>query len=159
MFQEEEYLLYKQMPIYERSLILVKVLFKNKKDKGGHSYINHLRHVSRDLKGEKLKAMGLMHDVLEDTDMTPEEMKKLGYNDEFITVVKLLTNTYPSYDEYIDNLIKSNNKDAFVIKLKDLLDNMDLTRLQMVSEKDINRSKRYINAYLKIINKMEGEII
>ena len=87
------------MPIYERSLILVKVLFKNKKDKGGHSYINHLRHVSRDLKGEKLKAMGLMHDVLEDTDMTPEEMKKLGYNDEFITVVKLLTNTYPSYDE------------------------------------------------------------
>ena len=100
-----------------------------------------------------------MHDVLEDTDMTPEEMKKLGYNDEFITVVKLLTNNYPSYDEYIDNLIKSNNKDAFVIKLKDLLDNMDLTRLQMVSEKDINRSKRYIKAYLKIINKMEGEII
>ena len=80
MFQEEEYLLYKQMPVYKRSLALIKIFFKEKKDKGGHSYINHLKHVSRDLKGEKLKALGLMHDVLEDTEVTPEELKKLGYH-------------------------------------------------------------------------------
>lgn len=159
MFQEEEYLLYKQMPVYKRSLALIKIFFKGKKDKGGHSYMNHLRHVSRDLKGEKLKALGLMHDVLEDTEVTPEELKKLGYHDEFITAIKLLTNTYSSYDEYIDNLIKSNNKDALTIKLRDLLDNMDLTRLKKINENDIKRSKKYINAYLKIINKMEGEII
>lgn len=159
MFQEEEYLFYQRMPICERSLALTEKLFKNKKDKGGNSYINHLKHVSRDLKDERLKAMGLMHDVLEDTDMTDKELKKLGYDDEFIAVLILLTNTCDSYDEYIDNLIESNNKNALTIKLKDLLDNMDLTRLQTVSEKDINRSKRYINAYLKIINKMEGEII
>ena len=155
MFQEEEYLYYKKLPIYKRSLILVKRLFKNKKDKGGYPYINHLRNVSRDFKDENLKSIALMHDVLEGTGMTPDELKKLGYNDEFISVLKILTNTYQSYDEYIDNLIKSNNLTAYIIKLKDLLNNLDLTRLKTINKKDINRSKKYINAYLKIINKME----
>ena len=159
MFQEEEYLFYQQLPIYERSLSLIKKLFQDQKDKGGNFYINHLICVSRDLKSEKLKALGLMHDILEDTDIKEEELKKLGYDNEFINTMKLLTNTYHSYDEYIDNLIKSNNKDALTIKLKDLLDNMDLTRLKMINDNDIKRSKKYLNAYLKIINKMEGEII
>ena len=159
MFHEEEYLFYQQLPIYERSLSLIKKLFQDQKDKGGNFYINHLIRVSRDLKSEKLKALGLMHDILEDTDIKEEELKKLGYDNEFINTMKLLTNTYHSYDEYIDSLIKSNNKDALTIKLKDLLDNMDLTRLQIINERDIKRSKKYMNAYLQIINKMEGEII
>lgn len=98
-----------------------------------------------------------MHDVLEDTPVTSEDLRNLGYDHDFITVLEILTNTYDSYDEYIDHIVASNNKNALAIKLKDLLHNMDLLRLEKVTEKDLQRTKKYIKAYCKIIEKMKGE--
>lgn len=159
MLDNLDYHFYSNLRLYDRSKMLVEKLFAKKKDKAGACYLNHLTHVSQDLKTEEQKALGLMHDILEDTDMTEDELRKLGYKEKFIASIKLLTNTYDSYDEYIDSIIESDNKDVMMVKLKDLLDNMDLTRLKKINDNDIKRSKKYINAYLKIINKMEGEII
>ena len=98
-----------------------------------------------------------MHDVLEDTEVTSDDLLKLGYDKEFILVLEILTHRDGSYSEYIDKIINSKNKDAIEIKMKDLLHNMDLTRIKNITEKDINRCKKYIDAYLKLIKYMEGD--
>jgi len=70
-----------------------------------------------------------------------------------------LTNIYDNYEFYIDKIIESNNQEAIEIKIKDLLHNMDVTRLKKITKKDLKRIEKYIKAYLKIINKIEGEEI
>ena len=157
MFTEEQIKFYRNKSIYNRSMALVKALFNDKSDKAHKNYMDHLRHVSNDFKNPRLKSMALMHDVLEDTSVTREDLRNLGYDHDFITVLEILTNTYDSYDEYIDHIVASNNKNALAIKLKDLLHNMDLLRLEKVTEKDLQRTKKYIKAYCKIIEKMKGE--
>lgn len=157
MLSDSEIKYYKKLDILKRSEELVKKLFQNKLDKGSHSYLEHLEHVSRDFKNNRKKAMALMHDVLEDTSITKEDLSKLGYDEDFIEVLEILTNTYNSYEEYIDHILKVNNKDAFDIKMKDLLHNMDLTRLKKITQKDLQRTEKYWKSYLKIINQLEGE--
>ena len=99
-----------------------------------------------------------MHDVLEDTELTAKDLKEMGYDEEFIEVLRLLTNTYSSYEEYIQNLLNSNNKIAIKIKLKDVLHNMDISRFETPKEKDFQRIRRkYMKTYMSIIEKLEGE--
>lgn len=157
MFNEEEISYFKNLEVLKRSQELVKVLFQEKFDKGHHSYLEHLNHVSEDFVDPRKKSMALMHDVLEDTWVTPTDLVRLGYDEEFIEVLKVLTNTYDSYEEYINHILMAKNKDAFEIKIKDLLHNMDLTRLKSITKKDLKRVEKYINAYLKIVNYLEGE--
>ena len=157
MFQESECTFYRNLGIYERSHALVEKLFSEKLDKGNSNYLNHLEHVSQDFKEDRKKSMALMHDVLEDTEVTRKDLESLGYDDDFIQVLELLTNTYDSYEEYIEHLLNANNKDAFEIKMKDLLHNMDLTRVKKITAKDLKRTEKYIKAYLRIIEKLESE--
>jgi len=157
MFSEEELIYYNNLDLLKRSKELVEFLFRDKLDKGHHNYLDHLKHVSQDFVNDEQKSMALMHDVLEDTSVTKKDLKELGYDDYFIYVLELLTNTYDTYDKYIDHLLEENNKDAFEIKMKDLLHNMDLTRVEKITKKDLKRTEKYIKAYLKIIDKLEGE--
>lgn len=157
MLNEEEIEYFKSLGILKRSEELVKKLFRDKLDKGKNHYLDHLRHVSQDFSSDRKKAMALMHDVLEDTDLTSSDLKKLGYDDKFIEVLEILTNTHPSYDDYIEYILTVNNKDAFEIKMKDLLHNMDLTRISRITKKDLERTEKYWKAYLKIIHQLGGE--
>ncbi|HIR74375.1 TPA: hypothetical protein IAB95_02605 [Candidatus Ventrenecus avicola] len=157
MFTKEEILHYKELDLYSRSLELVTRFFKEKTDKANSNYMNHLLRVSQDFNDINIKSMALMHDVLEDTPITKEDLCILGYSDEFIETLELLSNTYDTYQEYIDHLIHSHNQVAMKIKLKDLLHNMDLTRLDKVTERDKLRTQKYVDAYLKIITSLEGE--
>ena len=81
----------------------------------------------------------------------------MGYSKSEVSILEILTNTCDNYEEYIDNILNSNNKIALNIKVKDLLHNMDLTRLKKITPKDIKRAKKYLNAYIKIIETLEGE--
>ncbi len=157
MFSEQELKYYRSLEIYERSQKLVKQLFQNQLDKGNHNYLDHLQHVSQDFSSNRKKSMALLHDVLEDTPLTKDDLRLLGYDEEFILVLDLLTNTYETYDEYIEHLLDANNKDAFEIKMKDLLHNMDLTRVKEICQKDLRRTEKYIRAYLRIIEKLESD--
>lgn len=157
MFTEEEIEFYNHIPLLKRSEHLVHKLFKDKLDKAGSNYLDHLTHVSQDFTDEKVKAIALMHDVLEDTDVTAEDLELLGYDKSFIKTLKILTNTYETYEEYIENILSSKNEIALRIKLKDLLHNLDVTRLKKITKKDIKRSMKYLDAYIKVIEKLGGE--
>lgn len=104
--------------------------------------------------------VGLLHDVPEDTGMCIEALATLvELTDEEIEALKLLTRQDGmSYDEYIDSIIESNNEIAIVVKLDDLLHNMNLNRFTEaginVSEKDEKRSDKYKAAFGKLHTKI-----
>ena len=133
----------------------------NKIDSGGVAYIchplrvmNYLTKYSSD-KSEDLKIIAVLHDVIEDSNITLQDLKSYGFSYRVIHALSLLThNKLISYTDYIDNIANSNNKDAICVKLADLTDNSDIQRLKGITEKDSLRIIKYHNAYMLLSSKL-----
>ena len=118
---------------------------KEQFDKTGLPYIFHPFHLAEQMTDENSICVALLHDVVEDTDITFEDLQKEGFTEEIIGSLKLLThNSDVPYMEYV-KLIKT-NPTARLVKLADLKHNSDLTRLNEISEEDIKRYNKYQEA-------------
>ena len=157
-FQEEEYETYKSTDnLMFKSLELVCRLFQNKNDKGGFPYSVHLLKVYSGVSDYTEKVCALLHDVVEDTDVTFDELREFGYDEEIIEILSYLTkHKGEDYRDYIERIISSENIHVYNIKLSDLRHNMDITRIKKPTTNDYERiTKRYAPAYEKINNKLE----
>lgn len=115
-------------------------------DKSGKPYILHPLWVMTNVDSLEEKIVAVLHDIVEDTDITIEDLIFSGFNEEIILAIDILTKKKnQKYDEYIE-LIGQNNL-ARKVKMADLTHNMDLTRLKEVTEKDKKRYVKYKNAY------------
>nr|WP_313164285.1 GTP pyrophosphokinase [Sedimentibacter sp.] len=111
-------------------------------DKGGNPYILHPIRVMMNCESETEKICAILHDVIEDTNITFEDLKRQGFSDEIITALDCLTKRAgESYDDFISRILP--NKTACYVKLEDLIDNMDLTRIQNSSQEDAVRIQKY----------------
>lgn len=139
---------------YEKAKKLINKIFKDKLDKGGNPYINHLYYVSNRLDNIDMKTVGLLHDLLEDTIITKDDLKYIGFSSEIIDAVELVTKKEDeSYGEYIDRIIESNNMIAINVKLIDMENNMDLSRIKKPTIEDIERCEnKYRPQYNKLVN-------
>ena len=156
-FTEEEYQnIQATKDLMYKSLEIVTRLFNDKSDKGGLPYVIHLLKVYSGVSDYLEKVCALLHDVIEDTDVTYEDLEKVGYQQEVIEILRVLTkNKGEDYRNYIDRIIDSNNYHAMNIKIADLRHNMDLSRIKKPTTNDYERiSKRYEPAYQKILNKI-----
>ena len=114
-------------------------------DKAGVDYIQHPLYVASQVKTEQEKAVALLHDVLEDSDITVADLLAYGLSNKVVTAVQTLTKKKgQSYQEYLEK-VKSNNL-ARVVKLADLKHNSDLSRLKSVTNTDYDRVEKYKNA-------------
>lgn len=124
-------------------------VFVDKVDKAGKPYILHCLRVMNgvDQKDEELMQIAILHDVVEDTDITIEHLRKEGYSERVLNAVDLLTHrpTQP-YEDYIKMI--SHNKDCVKVKLADLKDNSDITRLKGLTKKDFDRMEKYHKSYV-----------
>ena len=137
------------------------VLFKGIVDKGGHPYIKHLFAVENGVfDSTECRIVALLHDVLEDTDKTEEDLKDLGVPGVLIDSVKRLTRFESvRYNDYINQLIESNDFIALRVKKADLEHNMDIRRIPNPTQKDYDRvEKRYKPAYEKVCRRLEDII-
>lgn len=124
--------------------------FVGKTDKGGQPYILHCLWVMFQLNqrdSEQLQA-GVMHDVVEDSDITLDDLHAMGFSPRVVATVDLLTHRKGvSYDDYITRIANSNNLDAIRIKIADLTHNMDLSRLgRIAKQSDWDRANKYREA-------------
>ena len=140
-----------------KSLEIVTKLFNDKCDKGGFPYVIHLLKVYSGVSEYIEKVCALLHDVVEDTKVTYDDLKSVGYPDEVIEILRILTKIKgEDYRKYIDRIIESLNIHAMNIKLADLRHNMDLSRIKNPTANDYERiSKRYEPAYERINNKIK----
>lgn len=140
--------------------MLALIVFKDKKDKAGESYIRHLNKVSESFKDDEGKIVALLHDLVEDTSFTFEDLKSLGFSDDIIDTLRLLTNDLDDYDKYVERLLKSDNLLAKKVKMADLLDNMNLCLFSELDKTNFDRVRnKYIKTYIKLIDDLEKRII
>lgn len=124
-------------------------------DRGGKPYVLHPLKVMHYLKtdDEELQCIALLHDVIEDTKATWDDLVNIGCSDRVIAAVKALTKMPgQSYDQY--KACVFNNRDAMLVKTADLRHNTDIRRLKGVTQKDIDRIAKYNMFYLEIQAKL-----
>lgn len=124
---------------------------KDQVDKSGMPYVFHPFHLAEQMHDEKTTIVALLHDVIEDTDCTFEDLRSAGFDNEIIEALKLMTHddSVP-YMEYVA-AIKS-NPIATAVKLADLKHNADLSRLDVVDEKAIKRKEKYDKAICLLLD-------
>ncbi len=165
-----EYRLY--MRIFGKNFTLKKAIeiaknaHKGQVDKAGKSYIEHSLYVMDQLRGREAKMTGILHDIVEDSNMTFEDLKKAGCPSKVITALKLVTHskdykgTEEEYIKFIQIIADLGNQLAIDVKFVDLTHNSDLSRLTKPTEKDLARVEKYrksmeilkplVSSYLKI---------
>ena len=124
----------------------------NQFDKGGKPYILHPLHLMNQLMFDpELAQIAILHDVIEDSDITLGYLRNEQFSLRVLQALKLLThNKGQSYEEYIHQI--ATNQDAIKVKRKDLQHNSDITRLKGVTDKDILRMKKYHKAFILLGN-------
>ena len=114
-------------------------------DKAGEDYIKHPEKVASFVETDEEKAVAYLHDVIEDTELTLEDLHEYEFSKEVIEAVDIITKKKgEDYRNYLNSVKK--NKLARAVKLADLRHNSDLTRLIKVTEKDIERKEKYQKA-------------
>ena len=114
-------------------------------DKSGMPYVFHPFHLAEQMDSEETTAVALLHDVVEDTSYTIEDLKNMGFSEKILEAVSLMT--HEEGMEYMDYVKKiKNNEIARKVKLADLKHNSDLKRLDKVDEKALKRREKYIKA-------------
>jgi len=129
----------------EAILLAVKAHF-GQKDKAGAPYILHPLRLMFRQNSEAARIAAVLHDVVEDTPVTLEQLRDAGFAEEILAAVQLLTHDpMDTYDQYIARL--KSNPIARAVKLADLEDNMRLERNATLTEKDWERLQRYHRAW------------
>ena len=138
------------MILLERAIEIATEAHKGQFDKAGRDYIGHPLRVMEMGKTEEEKIVGVLHDVIEDTDWTFERLAEEGFSDEVIAALRCVTkiSENENYDDFIDRVKK--NPLAVAVKINDLTDNMDIRRLPYLSDKDVKRLKKYLKAYKRL---------
>ena len=119
-------------------------------DKGGAEYILHPLRVMAKMTGDDARAVAILHDVLEDSSSTAADLLEASMSSDVGAAVQALTKVLDAngkpeaYEEYLVR-VKANAL-ARIVKLADLEDNMDLSRLKQVTEKDLNSCEKYQKA-------------
>lgn len=118
---------------------------KDQVDKSGLPYVFHPFHLAEQMETEETIIAALLHDVVEDTDYTLEDIKEMGFGDAVVDALSLLTHDDDTnYMDYV-RAIKG-NPIAKTVKLADLRHNSDITRLDVVDEKALKRRENYLEA-------------
>lgn len=127
---------------------------KGQKDKGGNSYIRHCLRVMEKMDTEDEMIVAVLHDVLEDTPTTYDDLVKLGLTEHQVWSVYCLTKTEGQTPEEYLKKIKTTTT-AIKVKIADIEDNMTLWRMKnrhALEEKDLTR----INKYMKMWSDLKG---
>ncbi len=120
-------------------------------DKNGYPYIAHPLHLAEAMSCENSTIVALLHDVVEDTDVTFDEIISFGFCDDVVRALKLLTHEKDvDYFEYIEKI--KGNELATKVKIEDLKHNSDLSRLTIIKDKDIKRAEKYKTALDILLN-------
>ena len=124
---------------------------KNVSDKGGNSYILHPLRLMLQMDSEEEMIVAILHDVVEDSEKWSfDKLKEEGFSNKIINSLRSVTkeNKNEDYEKFIDRSIK--DKIGRKVKIADISDNLDISRLKEVTDKDILRINKYKKALAKL---------
>lgn len=107
----------------DKAILLATKYHMGQRDKTGHNYILHPLRVMEKVESIQAKIVAVLHDVVEDTEMTLEDLQSAGFDEELLTAISLLTrNKEDEYFAYVERI--SSNPLAKEVKIADLQDNL-----------------------------------
>ena len=141
------------MSTLERAIEIAHEAHRGQSDKAGRPYIEHPLRVMAAGASEEEKIVGILHDVVEDSELTIDDLIAEGFAPNIIEALCCITKLSDSepYDHFIARI--KGNPLATAVKLNDLTDNMDIRRLPYLSDKDVKRLKKYLKAYKLLTGK------
>ncbi len=145
------------MPTLEDAIILATNAHKGQKDRNDEPYIMHPIRVMAQLWRHDERMVAVLHDVIEDTSVTLDDLRKAGYTDRIVDAVDAISrrkDAGESFSQYIQRVKK--NPLATKVKIADLRDNSNLDRLPKVEAHDLRRLDRYNRAMQYLINRYES---
>ena len=130
----------------ERAIQIAVEAHAGAKDRGGKAYILHPISVMMRCETDEEKIVAILHDVVEDTDWTFEALREEGFTETIIEALKTVTkhSDDEDYDEFIQRSLK--NEIGRKVKIADLRENLDVTRIGELADKDIERINKYKRA-------------
>jgi (p)ppGpp synthase/HD superfamily hydrolase len=135
------------MELLERAISIALRVHAGQTDRYGSPYILHPLYVMLQMDTEAEMAAAVLHDVLEDSETTLNDLRREGFPEEILEAVRLMTHDKDtiSYQEYVTRL--KPNRIARKIKLADLRHNMDIRRMDRVRQEDMARLEKYRAAW------------
>ncbi len=135
------------MKIIEKSLSIAIRAYAGKLDKAGSEYIKHPLRIMAKMKTDAEMSVALLHDVIEDSEITADELLSEGIPEDVVDAIICLTKIdNESYQDFIVR-VKSNEL-AVKIKIADIEDNINVLRLKLLRDTDLDRVKKYHSAWL-----------
>lgn len=138
------------------AIALAARIHESQKDKGGKPYILHPLRLMMRLRcdDEELMSIAVLHDVVEDSEVTISDLTDMGFSKRVTDALFLLTHVKgDSYEAYIRKI--GTSRDATLVKLEDLRDNSDITRLKGLTEKDHARLMKYNKSFVYLMGVMD----
>ena len=132
--------------LLEKALRIAVEAHAGQVDKSGKPYIFHPLRVCCRCFTDEEKMVALLHDTIEDTEITAEDLLSEGFPPYIVeAILSISRNEDETYEEFVKRT--GLNPLGRAVKLYDLEDNMDISRLEQVTEKDLDRLNKYIKAY------------
>jgi (p)ppGpp synthase/HD superfamily hydrolase len=140
------------MPSLEDAILLAVKAHRGRKDKARATYILHPLRVMLRMKTGEERIVAVLHDVIEDTNWTPEDLRKAGYSAKSVRSLDSLTRRDgEGYEEFIKRVKR--NPLARRVKIPDLKDNLDLARIRKPKKSDFMRMEKYRRALSELVMK------
>jgi (p)ppGpp synthase/HD superfamily hydrolase len=137
------------MATLEAAILLAAQAHQGQADKAGAPYILHPLRMMLTMPSEEAMMAAVLHDVVEDTATTLEDLRRMGFPESVVVAVECLTRRDgESYEAFIERVAQ--NPLARTVKLADLEDNMDVRRLAGIGEGDWRRLQRYREAWASL---------
>ena len=134
-------------PMTKVALKLCFEAHKDQIDKSNMPYVFHPFHLAEQMQDEETTIVALLHDVVEDTDYTLEDLRAMGFSNRVLEAIALMTHAPEvSYMDYVAQI--KTNPIAKAVKLADLRHNSDMSRLDFVTPYDEIRAEKYKIAIL-----------
>ena len=123
---------------------------EGQKDKSEREYVMHPIRVAERCKEPRAKIVALLHDTIEDTDVTAEYLRSEGFPEEIIIAVLSVTKQEgESYENFVNRA--AGNAIGREVKIADLEDNMDVRRLKEITDEDVTRLRKYLRSWQYLI--------
>ena len=134
------------MATLERAILIAAQAHLGQRDKAGAPYILHPLRLMMRMESEPAMIAAVLHDVVEDSDWTLEQLRGEGFSEEVLQAVDCLTSREgEAYDEFISRA--KANAVARRVKIADLEDNMNVKRIGEITPKDLARIEKYHRAW------------
>ena len=136
--------------LLDKAALICVTKHQGQRDKARAAYFQHPMRVAMNCEKDEEKIVALLHDTIEDTDVTPEWLKQQGFSDEIVEAILSVTrNPEEDYQEFVARAKK--NPIGRIVKIHDLEDNLNVLRLSEISPEMAERLTKYLKAleYLK----------